>query len=118
MIPFFFFSFSATIDVFLRKCHLFLSATKKHADARVDGSLQDLVKAKAELGNYYDVHYASAIQNDQTPSLSGSSNNFTARYQQRARPARDALDEFFKLESEDFNMCRPFEWWCSRKELL
>ena len=38
--------------------------------------------------------------------------NFTSRYKKKDQlSSYDKLEEYFKLPSEDFNACKPLQWW-------
>ena len=85
--------------------------------------LEDLEKAKTELHAYYIENYASRISPQSTDGVDGtapqanSSNgspaktNFTARYQRCQPRVIDELEEYLSLTPQDFDRCRPLEWW-------
>ena len=82
-----------------------------------------LESAKTLLHIHYIMHYASytprslndfANTIDTTSSAtdgSPSKVNFTSRYKRKDQLSCDELEEFFKLPCEDFNACKPFQWW-------
>lgn len=37
--------------------------------------------------------------------------NFTARYMKKERLHYDELEEYFKVEQEQWERCNPLEWW-------
>jgi hypothetical protein len=41
--------------------------------------------------------------------------NFTSRYRKKDRVLRDELEEYFKLPCEDFDACKPVQWWVGRR---
>lgn len=41
--------------------------------------------------------------------------NFTKRYQKKDRVLIDELDEYLKLPQEDFDTCKPLQWWAGRR---
>ncbi|KAH9001952.1 hypothetical protein EDB83DRAFT_2423233 [Lactarius deliciosus] len=41
--------------------------------------------------------------------------DFTARYKRTNRRVSDELEEYFKLGQEDFETCRPLDWWLGRR---
>jgi hypothetical protein len=101
------------------------------SDFASDWSLiADLDSAKEKLKSFYQLKYAnhtrhSSLQSSQsTSSISsriGSSHgspekvNFTARYKKMDRVVVDELEEYFKLPREDFDSCKPLQWWLGRR---
>jgi hypothetical protein len=91
--------------------------------------LVDLNRAKAELKTYYRTNYASRARplpshaSQSTSSISSRSSsfrspekvNFTSRYQKKDRVVIDELEEYFKLPREDFDSCKPLQWWFGRR---
>jgi hypothetical protein len=41
--------------------------------------------------------------------------NFTSRYKKKDRVLRDELEEYFRLPCEDFDGCKPVQWWVGRR---
>jgi hypothetical protein len=41
--------------------------------------------------------------------------NFTSRYKKKDTLLRDELEEYFKLPHEDFETCKPLEWWVGQR---
>jgi hypothetical protein len=91
--------------------------------------LADLDKSKAKLKTFYQQNYARQSQHailrpSQSLSSVSSRNsggrspekvNFTSRYQMKDRILVDELDEYFKLPREDFEHCKPLQWWLGRR---
>ena len=91
--------------------------------------LVDLDRAKAELQAYYRTNYASRARplpshaSQSMSSISSHSSsfrspekvNFTLRYQKKDRVVVDKLEEYFKLPREDFDSCKPLQWWFGRQ---
>lgn len=90
--------------------------------------LEYLKSAKSSLRAHYEKSYASHSHslNLSTSSLTNSANdddinespskvNFTSRYKKKDSISRDELEEYFKLPREDFDTCRPLEWWVGRQ---
>ena len=85
-----------------------------------------LKSAKILLHIHYIMHYASympcslddfANTTDTTLSAtdgSPSKVNFTSRYKRKDQLSHDELEEFFKLLHEDFDACKPLQWWVGR----
>ena len=72
------------------------------------------------LHTHYIQHYSSCADSlsqstgnpVQSPSdESPSKVNFTSRYKKKGTLFRDELEEYFKLPHEDFDSCKPLEWW-------
>ncbi|KAL4258188.1 Zinc finger BED domain-containing [Pleurotus pulmonarius] len=95
------------------------------ADYQGDSTLEDyLAKVKDELKTYFTEHYKDTAS---PPSREGSSTSitsqattggkydFTSRYKQRDRPPTDELEEFWRLEPQDFDACNPIEWWYNHR---
>ena len=100
------------------------------SDCSSDPSLlADLDNAKSKLKTFYQQNYmrcSHATQLQPTPSVSlvASQNSsvsgspekvsFTSRYQMKDRIMVDEVDEYFKLPQEDFEFCKPLQWWLGR----
>lgn len=89
--------------------------------------LDDLKKGKEKLEQFYARHYAPSLappRNRQaearasrvtgTDCPSPEKVNLTARYKKDRVPVNE-LEEYFKLSAEDFDTCKPLEWWLGRK---
>ncbi|KAF5328727.1 hypothetical protein D9619_011460 [Psilocybe cf. subviscida] len=89
--------------------------------------LDDLKKGKEKLEQFYACHYAPSLappRNRQaearasrvtgTDCPSPEKVNLTARYKKDRVPVNE-LEEYFKLSAEDFDTCKPLEWWLGRK---
>lgn len=84
-----------------------------------------LQKAKTELEQHFRGHYQAAKPRPLTPAGSSTSvasttssstkYDFTSRYKQRDCAIADELQEFWRLEPEDFNTTDPISWWYSRR---
>jgi hypothetical protein len=96
------------------------------ADYEQDADLlADLEKAKSALHTFYHDNYASfTLSADKTDPLNaapvvqnGSPQkvDFTARYKRTNRRVSDELKDYFKLGQEDFDTCRPLDWWWGRR---
>jgi hypothetical protein len=89
--------------------------------------LADLEKAKSALHTFYRDKYASftsessadkcdhlttapVVQNGSPQKV-----DFTARYKRTNRRVSDELEDYFKLGQEDFDTCRPLDWWWGRR---
>ena len=92
--------------------------------------LADLDKSMSKLKTFYQQTYARRSQPEKLrPSQSSSSVssrnshlggspekvNFTLRYQMKDRIMVDEFDEYFKLPREDFENCKPLQWWLGRR---
>jgi hypothetical protein len=89
--------------------------------------LADLEKAKLALHTFYRDKYAnftSELGSDKRGPLTtapvvqnGSPQkvDFTARYKRTNRRVSDELEDYFKLGQEDFETCRPLDWWWGRR---
>jgi hypothetical protein len=87
--------------------------------------LADLEKAKSVLHTFYHDNYSSFTSSTDrrnhsaTPPVvqNGSPQkvDFTARYKRTNRRVSDELEEYFKLGQEDFDTCRPLDWWLGRR---
>jgi hypothetical protein len=87
--------------------------------------LEYLEVTKSKLTTYYIQHYvnhatashksvsdaARSVTSDGSPSKV----NFTLRYKKKENVIRDELEEYFKLPREDFDACKPLEWWLGRR---
>lgn len=82
-----------------------------------------LEKCKQDLETHFNEEYKHQTS---VPSREGSSASilstnstakydFTSRYKQRERPPIDELQEFWKLEPEDFDTCDPIDWWFNHR---
>jgi hypothetical protein len=102
-----------------------------------DGALQDyandpellayLESAKSLLHTHYILCYANCAPHslddvsDTTNTISSavdgspSKVNFTSRYKKKDQLQRDELEEYFKLPREDFDTCKPLQWWVGRQ---
>jgi hypothetical protein len=90
-----------------------------------DDLLADLEKAKSALHSVYLDNYASftsstdkhnhlttmPVVQDRSPQKV----DFTARYKRSNRRITDELEDYFKLGQEDFDTCRPLDWWWGRR---
>ncbi len=97
------------------------------ADYKGDNVLEDyLADIKDELKTYFADHYKDKVS---PPSREGSSTSissqgthsrgkfdFTSRYKQRDRPPSDELEEFWRLEPQDFDTCNPIAWWYNHRQ--
>jgi len=72
------------------------------------------------LHTHYIQHYSSCADSlsqstgnpIQSPSNESPSKvNFTSRYKKKGTLFWDELEEYFKLPHEDFDSCKPLEWW-------
>ena len=80
-----------------------------------------LESTKSMLHIHYIEHYSSragslsqstgnsvqSTMSDESPSKV----NFTSQYKKKDTLLRDELEEYFKLPCEDFDRCKPLEWW-------
>ena len=103
------------------------------SDCISDASLlADLDKAKSKLKTFYQQNYmrrsqstnlqfspslSSVASSSRNGSVSGSPEkvNFTSQYQMKDRIMVDEVDEYFKLPREDFEFCKPLQWWLGRR---
>ena len=92
--------------------------------------LADLDNSKLKLKIFYQQNYTWGSQSTNScPSQSLSSVivrthssisrspekvNFTSRYQMKDRIMINEIDEYFKLPWEDFESCKPLQWWLGR----
>ncbi len=84
-----------------------------------------LVESKVLLFTFYEANYAQATSAltkiNPAPVQSGSRKldsekvNFTSRYKKSDRRTVHELEEYFKLQAEDFDQCDPLAWWYSRR---
>jgi len=90
--------------------------------------LDYLESAKSLLHTHYIIHYANCmlhslddvadITNTISSAVDGSPSkvNFTSRYKKKDQLSScDELEEYFKLPSEDFDACKPLQWWVGRQ---
>lgn len=85
--------------------------------------LKYLESAKMSLHTHYKKYYANhahslndtanTVQSAMDDSLSNV--DFTSRYKKKDHKLRDELEEYFKLPREDFDACKPLEWWVGRQ---
>jgi hypothetical protein len=80
-----------------------------------------------DLYLYYETHYTrqhspSQEVSDPSPPLPtpapgtrSPQKDFTARFKKKTKAVVDELDEYFKLEPEDFDLCNPVHWWMGRR---
>jgi hypothetical protein len=80
--------------------------------------------AKSNLHDFYISDYAGhahpVSESTSSPVYSTADNspskvNFTLRYKKKDHFFRDELEEYFKLPREDFDTCKPLEWWVGRR---
>ena len=91
--------------------------------------LADLDKVKSKLKTFYQQSYMWCSQStnlqpsqslssvtEQNSSVSGSPEkvNLTSWYQMKDRIVVDKVDEYLKLPQEDFECCKPLQWWLGR----
>jgi hAT family C-terminal dimerisation region len=86
--------------------------------------LKYLDSAKLSLHAHYNEHYVNCAHSfDKAASTtvpsamddSPSKVNFTLRYKKKDHQVCDELGEYFKLPGEDFNTCKPLQWWVGRQ---
>ena len=93
--------------------------------------LADLDESMSKLKTFYQQNYArrclqpAKLRPSQSLSSVSSRNshaggspekvNFTSRYQMKDRVLVDEFDEYFKLPREDFECCKPLQWWLGRR---
>ena len=87
--------------------------------------LTDLEESKSALHTFYHDKYAnftsSANKYDHLTTAPVVQNgspqkvDFTARYKRTNRQVSDELEDYFKLGQEDFDTCRPLDWWWGRR---
>jgi hypothetical protein len=89
--------------------------------------IKDLDRAKKQLQAYYRTNHAARAQPQQSQSSSSIASrnsssvgspekvNFTSRYQKKDRVVVNELEEYFKLPREDFETCKPLQWWSGRR---
>lgn len=86
--------------------------------------LADLERAKSSLHSFYRDKYSTFTSStDKKPSTAapivqnGSPQkvDFTARYKRTNRRVSDELEDYFKLDQEDFDTCQPLTWWWGRR---
>ena len=86
--------------------------------------LTDLEKAKSALHTFYHDNYSNITSSTDKRSSTtapliqnGSPRkvDFTARYKRTNRRVSDELEDYFKLGQEDFDTCRPLDWWWGRR---
>jgi hypothetical protein len=82
-----------------------------------------LESSKSMLHTHYINHYshrANSLSQSTNTTQSASDEppsnvNFTSRYKKKDAQSRDELEEYFKLQCEDFDLCNPLEWWVGRQ---
>ena len=92
--------------------------------------LTDLNNARHQLKTFYNKNYANRtcrtpLQSSRSSSSFSSASgslphspekvNLTLRYKKEDRVVVNELDEFYKLPQEDFDSCKPLEWWLGRR---
>jgi len=92
--------------------------------------LTDLNNVQDQLKTFYNKNYANRtrqppVQASQSSSSFSSASgsaphspekvNLTSRYQKEDRVIVNELDEFYKVPQEDFDSCKPLEWWLGRQ---
>ena len=92
--------------------------------------LMDLNNVQDQLKTYYNKNYANwacrpSVQASQLSSSFSSASgsaphspkkvNLTSHYQKEDRVIVNKLDEFYKVPQEDFDSCKPLEWWLGRR---
>jgi hypothetical protein len=102
------------------------------ADCASDPSLlAHLDESRSKLKSFYEQNYSrrhsqsSILRPSQSLSSVSSRNssvggspekvNFTSRYQMKDRVMVDEFDEYCKLPREDFECCKPLQWWLGRR---
>jgi len=91
-----------------------------HNDYAGDLDLLDyLESSKSMLHTHYIQHYSSCAnslsQSTGNPVQSPSKVNFTSRYKKKGTLFWDDLEKYFKLLHEDFDLCKPLEWWVGQQ---
>ena len=79
--------------------------------------------SKSMLHTYYINHYSchadslsqSTNTTQSTSDESPSVVNFTSRYKKKDTQSCNELEEYFKLQHEDFDPCNPLEWWVGQQ---
>ena len=82
-----------------------------------------LDSAKSSLHTHYILCYAKCTPHslDDVPDTTHTTSstmdgvNFTSRYKKKDQLSRDELEEYFKLPREDFDTCKPLQWWVRRR---
>jgi hypothetical protein len=89
--------------------------------------LSYLESTKLSLHAHYEKHYANRARSslgdvaDTTGPVSSAADespskvNFTSRYKKKDNLSRDEIEEYFKLPCEDFDSCKPLQWWVGRR---
>jgi hypothetical protein len=92
--------------------------------------LAHLDETRAKLKQFFQQNYAHRFRlasvkpsqslssvSSQSSTTGGSPEkvNFTSRYRMRDRIDMDEFDEYSKLPREDFEACKPLEWWLGRR---
>jgi hypothetical protein len=91
--------------------------------ANDSGLLEYLEEAKSALHTHFTLNYSTHVPSlnadatgpTSTTADGSSSLNFTSRYKKKDHVACEELDEYFKLPREDFDTCKPLQWWVSRQ---
>ncbi|PPQ80819.1 hypothetical protein CVT25_001944 [Psilocybe cyanescens] len=131
---FFFFLYLAVVFYYLLS-YLVLNPRIMYEGLKSDSELDptllaDLDKAKEKLKMFYCKNYASTsrlppVRPSQSSSSVSSGNggmlhspekiNFTSCYQKKDRVVVNKLEEYLKLPREDFDTCKPLQWWLGRR---
>jgi hypothetical protein len=91
--------------------------------------LAHLDDSRSKLKLFYQQNYANRLKPSNLrpsqslssissrSSISGSPErvNFTSRYQMHDRIMVDEFEEYSKLPREDFDSCKPLQWWLGRR---
>lgn len=101
------------------------------ADCNDDVMLQHhLETSKEELRQHYQDNYEKTASPPTVSPMSPSPSaqvrssaslgspqkvNFLARYKRQPQAFKDELVEFWKLPTEDFEICDPIQWWAGRR---
>jgi hypothetical protein len=81
-------------------------------------SAKDLLRAhfnKHYAGHAHSLNRAADTHIQAATDDSPSKVNFTSRYKKKDHRLRDELEEYFKLPREDFETCKPLQWWVGRQ---
>jgi len=103
-------------------------------DCESDQSLlMDIERAKSHLESFYRLNYQNRVPSTGTSRATSAKSkmkssfntngypsspekvNFTSRYVKKDRVVVNELEEFFKLPREDFDSCKPLQWWIGRR---
>ena len=83
---------------------------------------QYLESSKVDLHLYYETHYAgqhSPLQAHKPclpltappAPMRSPQKDFTAHFKRKMKAVVDELEEYFKLDPEDFDLCNLIHWW-------